>query len=32
VAITGAALDRMIGDAIELTDEFAPVDQLIGSP
>jgi hypothetical protein len=29
MALSGAALTRFIGDAIELTDEFAPVDQLI---
>jgi MFS family permease len=29
-ALEGDALDEFIGDATELTDDFAPVDQLIG--
>jgi MFS family permease len=32
VAVTGAALDTFIGDADVLTDDFAPVDQLLGRP
>ena len=32
VAITGTNLDAFIGDASTLTDDFAPVDQLIGRP
>lgn len=31
-AIDGAALDAFIGGTTELTDEFAPVDQLLGRP
>jgi MFS family permease len=31
-AITGAALDAFVDDARTLTDEFAPVDQLISRP
>ena len=30
VVLDGDALDEIIGDATELTDDFAPVDQLIG--
>ena len=32
VAVTGTDLDVFIGDAIALTDDFAPVDQLLGRP
>ena len=32
VAVTGAALDTFIDDADTLTDDFAPVDQLLGRP
>lgn len=28
---TGAALDEFVGDALVLTDDYAPVDQLLGS-
>lgn len=31
-AIAGRALDAFIGDEIQLTDDFAPVDQLLGRP
>ncbi len=32
IAIGGGDVERFIGNDVELTDEFAPVDQLIGSP
>jgi MFS family permease len=32
VAITGTDLEAFIGDAVVLSDEFAPVDQLVGRP
>jgi hypothetical protein len=32
VAITGTDLEAFIGDAVVLTDDFAPVDQLVGRP
>jgi hypothetical protein len=32
IAASGDALDRFIGDAEPLTDDFAPVDQMIDRP
>jgi MFS family permease len=32
VLVTGDELDQFIGDETNLTDDFAPVDQLIGTP
>jgi hypothetical protein len=32
VLVMGAELDQFIGDETNLTDDFAPVDQLIGTP
>ena len=32
LAVTGVELSSFIADASELTDEFAPVDQLLGRP
>ncbi|MBW3666969.1 MAG: spermidine synthase, partial [Actinobacteria bacterium] len=30
--IEGAELERFIGNAIVLTDDYAPVDQIVGKP
>jgi hypothetical protein len=30
IGIEGEDLDRFIGDAVILTDDFAPVDQMLG--